>query len=296
MLDKLYPCVVALGYFDCVHIGHKQVIETAKTLAEKLNAGLVVFTFDGNLRAQLGGDKNYSVYLPNERENLLVNLGADKVFFAPVTQKFLSLTPAEFLQNLNALFNIKGYACGMDYKFGKGANGSVSTLKEYAQANNQQVSVAKDQTAFNQKVSTTFIKSLLGGGEIEKANLLLTEPYFITGEVFKDRGVGKSLGFPTANIKIDLNKQPLKQGVYYGNAIVDNVAYKAVINYGSRPTFNEENKVIEAHILSFNGDIYGKKIKVSFIKYLRDIIQFGSVEDLKRQLITDIRKVEDFND
>ena len=128
-------------------------------------------------------------------------------------------------------------------------------------------------------------------GEIEKANKLLGKNYFVKGEVIHDRGVGKKLGYPTANLEIEEERQLLKNGVYSGWALVENEKYPAVINYGSRPTFNEEKVVVEAHLIGFSQNLYGKQLTIFFDNFIRDIKTFNSEKELKEQLKKDVNYV-----
>jgi riboflavin kinase/FMN adenylyltransferase len=143
-----------------------------------------------------------------------------------------------------------------------------------------------------EKVGATMIKRLLLQGDLEKANAVLGENFFLLGEVFKDRGVGKTLGFPTANIRYPKEKFPLKQGVYQTRFWVDGKAYDGLTNYGARPTFDNEDVLTETYLDGFSGDLYGKKCKVEFIRFLRDVQKFDSVEGLKEQLNKDVRRVK----
>ncbi len=286
--DKKNSVVLALGYFDSVHIGHREVIRRAKQQAEKFNNKLVVFTFAGNLRAFIGGGKQKFVFTPSEREQLLLGLGADEVCFAPVNKEFLSLTKEEFLDKLNDLYDIKCYVSGNDYRFGKGACGDVEYLARYAKSKHQSVIIVEGVLWDNERVSTTGIKELLLNGEIDKANVLLGSKYFVKGEVVHDRGVGKKLGYPTANLEIKEERQHLKNGVYSGWAMVGDEKYLAVINYGSRPTFSDEKVVIEAHLIDFSQNLYGKQLTVFFDGFIRDIKTFKSEIELKEQLKKDV--------
>lgn len=287
-LDKV---VIALGYFDSVHIGHREVIKRAKALAEKLNSKLVVFTFSGNLKAVLGGESEKYIYSTKERETLLSELGADEVYFAPTDLDFLSLGKLAFLNKLNRIFNILGYVCGRDYKFGRFAKGSAIDLEKYAKSKGQQLEVVDFINFENEKVSTSTIKKLLKNGEIEKANLLLGKNFFALGKVFRDRGVGKELGYPTANIKLTSQKQALKKGVYAGKVKFLDKEYKAVINVGGRPTFDLSETLIEAHLIDFDGDLYDKTIIVEFEKFIRELVKFASIEQLKEQIERDKERV-----
>lgn len=285
---NLTPTVVALGYFDSVHLGHRRVIETAKSLAKELSATTTVFTFGGNLRAALSRRADKYVYSLSERQEILKEMGVENVFVQPVDFNFLSMGKLAFLNMLNRKFNIKGYVSGEDYKFGKFAKGTTEDLQKFADANSQVYKIVETLDEGGKKVSTSRIKLLLSAGDIKGANALLGRPFSVSGTVVKDRGVGTALGFPTANIKIEKNKQPLKEGVYAGHVIIGGVRYSAIINFGSRPTFGENEVLVEAHIADFNGDLYGQNLTVFFDCYLREIRKFFSEGELKKQLKTDL--------
>ena len=296
MSDKIKNgAVVALGYFDSVHCGHQAVIGKAKEIAEKLNAKTVVFTFGGNLKAVLTDGVDKSVYTKPEREEFINDLGVDEIYFAPVDIDFLSMAKLAFLNFLNRLYDIKCYVSGEDYTFGKFGKGTVKDIERYAKEKGQSVVTVDTLGYGGNKISTTAIKSLLTKGDIESVNNLLGRAYSITGTVFEDRKVGTSLGFPTLNIKIENDKHRLKDGVYQGCSVIDGVKYPAVINYGARPTYNLQEKLVEAHLIGFNGLLYGKTVKLNFEKYLRDIIKFSSEEDLKEQLKKDVDNVRGKN-
>lgn len=278
--------VIALGYFDGVHKGHSAVIDAAKTEAERFSALPVVFTFGGNLREKLSGGK--CVFTDKERAYILKEKGITEIFSAPVSDGFLSLSPKEFLDLINDKYKIKGYACGEDYRFGKFGAGDVKFLKEYADKRGQFVSVCPAVYSGKEKVSATLIKKRLLTGDIKGANELLSFDYFITGVVKADRKIGRTLGFPTVNIDVDKDKAELKSGVYAGYAIIEGVKYIAVINYGSRPTFNLNEKLAEAHLIGFSGVLYGKTVRIYFTRFLRDIIKFDGEETLKKQLGKDV--------
>lgn len=292
MLDKNQRVVIALGYFDCVHKGHRKVIRGAFALAEKLNAKPIVFTFDGNLKGAIKGEREKNVYTTTERMLMLREMGVNDVYCAPINKQFLGLEAKAFLDKINSELNIVGYVTGDDYRFGYKGKGDVEFLKDYATKNAQQVVVTNTETADGLRISTSLIKELLTNGDIKRANYLLDRNYSITGEVVKDRRVGTRLGFPTININVESQKHLIKNGVYYGNVIVDGIKYKAIINYGARPTFNLEEKVLEAHLIDFNGDLYGKTLTISFEGYLRDIIAFKDGNFLKAQLEKDLLAVK----
>ena len=296
MLDNVKkPTVIALGYFDSVHLGHQKLIKSAYDYAKKKGCTLTVFTFMGNLKAKLNKTDDKCVYLPREREKFLLNLGADEIYFAPITKTFLSTGKLAFLNALNKRFNIKAYFTGLDYTFGKFGKGNAEYLTLYAKKHNQE-HIVVDTFTFNKiKISTTLVKNALENGDIEQANKLLGRNYSVTGKVIKDRKIGTTIGFPTANILLQKDKFMLKNGVYYGKVRLFEKDYKTIINYGARPTFNLKNKLVEAHIISFNGDIYGSEITLEFLGFLRDIKKFNSQEELKKQLEKDLKKIKGEN-
>ncbi|MBQ9734765.1 MAG: riboflavin biosynthesis protein RibF [Clostridia bacterium] len=287
------PVVIALGYFDSVHTGHQHVIKTAKEYADTHGAKLVVFTFKGNLKAMLCADDDKCVYMPKEREKFIKELGADEIYFAPVDFNFLSLGKRAFLNKLNKKYSIICYVSGKDYRFGKFGKGTVDDLKEYANNSNQEYIVVEDFNLIGKKVSTTAIKKLLSVGDIESANKLLGRNYSVTGKVYGDRQVGTKLGFPTVNIRLEKDKFRIKDGVYAGKVNVDELNYKALINYGARPTFDLSDKVLEAHIVDFDGDLYGKEITLEFNRRIRDIKKFFDPDGLKKQLNEDLRLIKE---
>lgn len=294
MSDKvLKRAVLALGYFDSVHAGHRKVIEAARELADKEGCELVVFTFKGNLNAMLLKDNPKFVYNHLERQEIFNEMGCiDEIYFASTDTNFLGTAKLAFLNKLNKKYDVAGYVCGKDYRFGLFAKGTVEDLAKYAKSKNQQLVVVDDVTSEDgKKISTSLIKKLLLAGDVKKANKLLCRSYSISGTVKEDRGVGSTIGYPTANLKIEKDKQPLKDGVYAGRVTVGDVTYRAIINFGPRPTFDVNDKMIEAHLLDFNGNIYGEKITVYFDAFIREIQKFISPEKLKEQLDNDIEEV-----
>lgn len=296
MSDNLTKTVLALGYFDSVHKGHRAVIAAGRKLADELGAKLTVFTFKGNLKAALSGEKDKYVYGYKERETLFRELGADDVFFAPLDFNFLSLGKLAFLNKMNKKYSVVGYVCGEDYCFGKFGEGKVKDLTIYAEQKQQKLVVVPPVlTDEGRKISTTYIKRLLAAGDLKKANALLGRPYSFTGVVKEGRKVGTEMGFPTANVIPDKEKQPVRDGVYAGHLFIDGICYKAVINYGTRPTFHLSDKLAEIHVIDFAGDLYGKEITVFMDAFIREIMKFYSEEDLARHIEQDKKAVKEGN-
>lgn len=288
MSDKT---VIALGYFDSVHLGHVKVMTEAKKIANSLQAKTVIFTFEGNLKKAVTGKDEKCIFLSKERKEILKDFGFNDVYFAPATEDFLSMTGEEFLFFLNAKYDIVCYVCGADYKFGRSGGGNVEYLKEYAKRLGQQVKVVDTLYLNGEKVSTTLIKEYVKSGEIEKANGLIGRSFSVTGKVVKDRGIGKTIGFPTANVEFPIDKEMPRNAVYKGRTRVGESEYPSIINMGSRPTFGLDKPVLEVNLIGFDGDLYGKEITVYFDGYLREIKKFDDVEELKAQLEVDKNNV-----
>lgn len=271
------PTAILLGGFDGLHIGHKQLLSRAKS-----------FGCPVGVMSIFGGKAGESLFSEEERADIFRRAGADFAFFLPF-DKIKDMSAEAFLGILQTEYMPKAFICGDDFRFGYKAQGTPETLKTVGQVC---VEVHKQVQINGEKVSATMIKRLLKDGEIEKANEVLGETFFLIGEVFQDRGVGKTLGFPTANIRYPKEKFPLKQGVYQTRAWVGDKAYDAITNYGTRPTFDNKDVLTETYIDGFAGDLYGEKCKVEFVRFLRDVQKFESAERLRAQLQTDIRRVK----
>ena len=163
----------------------------------------------------------------------------------------------------------------------------MQTLKEWGQVCVDAIPLVEVD---GEKVSSTRIKQCLQKGAVAEANMLLSQPFFVLGEVFEDRKLGRNIGFPTANICYPEDKFPIKQGVYHTQVEIDGKTYTCVTNYGARPTYNNDKVLTETHVIGFDGNLYGKTLKVEFLRYLRDIQPFESVELLKEQLKKDVRR------
>ncbi len=283
--------VIALGYFDSVHTGHRELLSAARNFADENGSFLCVSTFDDGFFAALGKE-NEEVYLLHERKKILNALGVNDFLVLPVDSAFLSQTKENFcrflLQN-----NPLAVFVGEDYRFGKNAEGDVSFLTEYMAKYGVPCFSERLRFFEDKKISTTDIKSLLKNGETEKANYLLGQPFFITGIVRSDRKLGHHIGYPTANIQPEMGKIRILPGVYATKTRIDGTIYNSVTNVGNHPTFGDDNENVETFLFHFSGDIYDKEIEVSFLKYIRPIVRFNSAEELKKQIEKDIEKAKE---
>lgn len=264
-----------LGGFDGLHIGHRSLLARAK------ESGLPVGIMT------IAGCKDKSIFTFAERESIFQENGVDFVFELPF-EEIKSLSPTAFLDLLKENFQPKLFVCGEDFCFGANAQGNAKTIEDWGQVRVETLPLLEVE---GEKVSSRSVKKHLMDGDIVSANALLGERFFLLGEVIKDRQVGRAIGFPTANILYPQDKFPLKQGVYESRVTVDGVTYKGITNYGARPTFDSDRVITETYLDGFNGDLYGKILKVEFVRRLRDITKFDGVESLKNQLAKDLERV-----
>ena len=276
---------IALGFFDCMHLGHQAIFRSATDFAQKNAIEVAVFTFNENANKS-GGRQLYSF---DERVKLYENYGVKTVIAYPFNEETKGKSGEEFLDELVKNYNAKAFCCGEDYRFGKGAKCDVEFLKDYCAKNAIALIVVPDEKIDGVKVSSTDVKSLLFNGKIERANLLLGKPYFIDGKVVTGRGEGHIFGFPTANINESGEGVALPNGVYACYIEIDGVKYKAVTNIGEKPTFGDFTKTIESFIVDYDGNAYGKTVKLSFIKYLRPTAKFNSPDELREQIYADAK-------
>ncbi len=276
------PIVLCLGYFGCMHKGHVELLETAKCRAYEHGARAALFTFSNNHLKVLGKDEKV-LYTFAERLQIYESLGVEYVIVKEFDDGFRKKSGREFLREL-CEYNLAGVVCGFDHRCGSDGTDSVGIGKILQ--NVCDVDVVNRISSDGTKVSTTLIKELLGNKRIDKANELLSEPFFLIGTVIHGRGVGKTMGFPTANITVASDKF-LPSGVYGGRAKVDGREYRCIVNIGKTPTFGIDIFAVEAHLLDYRGDLYGKTVKVSLCKYLRDIVKFDNADALAKQLQKD---------
>lgn len=269
-----------LGGFDGLHLGHRRLLSCAK------QSGLPV-----GVMTIIGGKAQENIFTFAERERIFRENGVDFVFELPFAE-IKDLSAEEFLHKLTTEFAPKLFVCGEDFRFGAGASGTPETLKRAGQV---RVEIHPLLQMYGEKISSRAIKALLSEGEIPKANALLGESFFLVGEVVKDRQVGRTLGFPTANVLYPKEKFPLKQGVYETRVCLDGKTYKCITNYGARPTFDNGRVLTETYLDGFDGDLYGKTLKIEFVRYLRPVSKFSSVDELTEQLKKDISSVRILN-
>ncbi len=275
-------CAAALGMFDSVHIGHKAVIDAAI----KNEYRSVILTFD---KIPSKGEKH--LLSQEEKKAKLLSLGVDEVYVLEFS-KVKSLSPEEFLDFIVGKFNIKKICVGFNFRFGKGAVGDRRFLEEYCKRKEICFFCAEEVKSEGQTVSTTLIKSLLAEGKAERAAQLLGNPYSFTATVENGDKRGRTLGFPTVNQIYPDYKCDLKFGVYHTEVYLNGKRYNGVTNFGIRPTFLNGFVSAETHIIDYDGDCYGQEITLSFLEYLREERKFSSVDELKKEILSNVLYVK----
>lgn len=281
--EYAFPSLIVLGCFDAIHEGHRELFKKAKLQAKinGLDLGVMMFR-DGK-----GGRLLYSF---EERVKMLEKYNVKFVLAIDFTPEFKEIAPLDFLSAIEDKINVKAYMSGKDFRFGKGAKGKSSTLKNFAEDEENGVwyMPVKDILYEGEKISTTLVKSCLDSGDVMKANALLGEQFYLDGQVVEGAHRGTQiLGFPTVNIVYPEWKYPVRRGVYKVRVTVDGQDYAAIANFGPCPTFDDAREVLEANIKDFSGDLYGKEVRVSFVCFMRGIKKFASPEELAAQLSED---------
>ena len=280
---------LALGFFDCMHLGHRAIFDAGKRYADEHGLTFAVFTFSRPIKKN-GDNAPKQVYDFCERKMLYSECGAVKIIAYPFTDEIKNTDKRNFLDKLTTDNDISAFVCGEDYAFGKNGAGNVEFLKAYCEEKRIFLYVVPIVKRNGEKISATGIKKMLTDGKIKEANELLGENYFIFGEVVKGRGEGHVFGIPTANISVPTDKCLPKDGVYACTAEIDGKKYDAVTNVGAKPTFGDYTTTVEALIENFDGDLYGKFIRLSFEKYLRGIKKFDTPEELVETIKGDIKR------
>lgn len=280
--------VIALGFFDSIHLGHRELLRTARELAAESHAISLVFTF-ANLPFVKESVRTGLVYTLNERRAIFDRLGMDGIVEAEFDENFRKLSAAEFLLKLTAMCDVTAIVCGEDYTYGVDRSGTVATLRAYCEVSGIELRVVPMIESDGERISTTRIRELIASGEIDRANSLLGENWHMTGVVAHGRGEGRRYDVPTCNIAADSEKLLPPDGVYGTKVTCSEGTFYAVTNVGAKPTFGDFTPSVETYLIGYEGNLYGREITVSFCEYLRPIKKFDTREALYAQIARDIR-------
>ncbi|MEJ5172614.1 MAG: bifunctional riboflavin kinase/FAD synthetase [Hydrogenothermaceae bacterium] len=294
-IDIKEPTVCTIGNFDGVHLGHKALIEKVKEESLKLNAKSMVITFFPHPRKVLS-PQNYKCSIVNfeTKIDLLKGENVDYILIVDFNERFYKKSPAEFMNFLKEKLNCRKIVVGKDWRFGYKKEGDIEFAKEYG----KQIGIDVEDFGIvyldQEKISSSKIRELLLAGNVKEAKKYLGRDYFLREKVVKGDGVGRKIGFPTINLKPD-EELCLKMGVYTGFLEFEDNRYPVVINYGNRPTVDGKKIFMEAHIIeNFDRAMRENSIvNIYFIERLRDEVKFESVEELKKQIESDVEKAKE---
>ncbi len=282
--------VVTIGTFDGVHIGHQKIVSQLINVAKEDGLKSIIFTFFPHPRMVLQKDTNIKlINTLDERTKILENLGLDSLFIKTFTKEFSRLTAEDFVKNiLIDTLNAKKIIIGYDHRFGRNRNADINDLIKFGEAYGFEVEEISAQDINDVSVSSTKIRKAVVDGDIIKANSYLGYNFMLTGTVVKGEGLGRQLGFATANILIEEDYKLIpKQGSYIVSALINDSLFYGMMNIGMNPTVNGKKETTEVHFFNFDQDIYNQKIQIDLLHRLRDEQKFDSVEALKLQLLKD---------
>jgi riboflavin kinase/FMN adenylyltransferase len=287
--------VATVGFFDGVHLGHRYLIRQMKDIARKANLKTAVITFPVHPRKVLQQD--YQPQLLNsfdEKLKLLSTAGPDYCYVVDFTKELSEMTAQEFIrQKLHEQWHVKELLIGYDHKFGKGRVNEYRQYAEYGKACGMKVHRAEKLPDEKNPVSSTIIRNLLSEGKVREAAEKLTCYYAVEGKVIEGNKLGRTIGFPTANLELaNKNKIIPPEGVYAARVEVENRRYPGMAYIGKRPTISPHGESrIEAHIFNFSDDIYRKPIRIEFVDFVRHDVRFNGIEDLRKQLERDKKQI-----
>ncbi len=289
--SPLKNAVVTTGTFDGVHLGHQTIIKRLKEIAKKENGETVVITFEPHPRIVIYNDTSIRLIssVP-EKIELLEKEGIDHLIVIPFTKEFSRTSSIDFIRNiLVGTIGTKKLVIGYNHFFGRNREGSFAHLKEYGPVYGFDVEEIPAQELDNIDISSTKIREAIEKGEVRLANTYLGHPFSLRGKVVEGNKLGRTIGFPTANLKVETTYKILPAiGVYAVQVLIDGLVFGGMLNIGKRPTVeNEGNISIEVHVFEFAGDLYGTEISILFHSRVRDERKFEGVEQLKEQLQKD---------
>jgi riboflavin kinase / FMN adenylyltransferase len=283
--------VITTGSFDGVHTGHLQIINQLLKEAKEINGTPILITFYPHPK-QVVQMKEKSLHIlnnPEEKYALLHSYGIENIVVVPFHKKFSELSAEEYIEKfLFAKFNPAVIVVGYDHRFGSNRTGNFDLLKSKESLYNFKVKEIPEHVLTNITISSTKIRSALLEGDIEKATSYLGYDYFFSGKIIEGNKLGRTIGYPTANIEIeDEYKLIPANAVYAVDVKIDNSLHKGMMNIGMRPTVDGKKRTIEVNIFNFDDNIYGQTMKVTLKKWLRSEVKFESLEKLKSQLALD---------
>jgi riboflavin kinase/FMN adenylyltransferase len=279
--------IAVLGFFDGLHIAHIELIKKGYEIKKRTGNKLFVFTFDMSISKYLKNDPFYYLTSIEDKMELLKPYDVDVLYVFKVSKAFISLEPDPFIQKY--LIHMDHLVVGFDFTYGFRSVGTTDDLLKYDAF---ETHVIPELTYQDDKIGATKIRQALDDGEMDLANYLLGRNYQIRGEVIHGNGVGKQLGFPTANIDFTNYYLP-KRGVYLTQVMIDGVMHYGVTNVGKKPTFKDQSMSLETYIFDIDRDLYGVILSIEFIEFMRDEIKYAHKDALIRQIYKDVERAKD---
>lgn len=289
--------VVTIGTFDGVHLGHLSIINRIKEIASQIEGETVLLTFYPHPRMVLHPDDHQIklLHAPEEKAEKLDLAGVDHLVIYPFSMEFSRLSPFEYVRDLLvAGLHAHTVAVGYDHRFGRNREGDHATLLELAETFGFQVEEIPAKMIDSNNVSSTKIRLALEQGRIREATEYLGYRYSLGGKVVKGDGIGRTFGYPTANIEVNYPYKLVPgNGIYAVETLVKGRIFYGVASIGVRPTINSENiRSVEVYILDFNEDIYGENIRITFLDFIREEMKFGSIDELIQNIAIDVEKAK----
>ncbi|MDK2771152.1 MAG: bifunctional riboflavin kinase/FAD synthetase [Flavobacterium haoranii] len=282
--------ILTLGTFDGVHLGHKVILGKLVKQANERNLESLVLTFFPHPRMVLQKDNDIKLLntIP-EKSELLNKIGIQNLIIHPFDNEFSRLTAEDFVKNILVdKLHIKKIIIGYDHRFGRNRTATIDDLIDFGKVYNFEVEQISAEELNEVTISSTKIRNALDNGAIELANQYLGYNYFLSGKVVGGKKIGRTIGFPTANIEIPEDYKLIpKNGVYIVSSIYKGQKIYGMMNIGYNPTFPDKNYSLEVNFLDFDQDLYNQTLTISFIKHIREELKFDSVEELKKQIKLD---------
>lgn len=285
--------IFALGFFDGVHLGHQALLDACRRLAAETGTKAGAVTFTAHPETLVLGVAPLLLNSPADRRRLLEQQKIEEVLELPFDDQLRKMPWQDFFQMLITEHHAAGLVCGDDFRFGYRGEGNAALLQDACRNAGIPCVVIPEQILMGKRVSSTLIRELLSQGQVEEAARFLGHAHILTGTVVPGRGLGRTIGIPTANIQLPAGVLLPKAGVYACTAVAEGATYPAVTNVGSRPTVDGHHVTVEPWLLDFAGDLYGKELTLSFHSYLREEEKFPSLEEMKAQILKDAAKTRE---
>lgn len=277
--------IYALGFFDGVHIGHQALLSACRALAQQHGCGSGVITFGAHPETLVLGNAPRLINTPADRERLLrEHFHMETVVTLPFDEAMRTMDWTDFLAMLRREHGAAGFVCGEDFRFGYRGKGNASVLSWYCDQENLPCTIVPEQAIGGIRVSSTYIRQQLETGDMATAVRFLGHPHILSGTVVHGRKLGRTLGIPTANLRLPEGLAIPKFGVYACSTEIDGTVYPTVTNIGNRPTVNGHHTTVEPWILDYSGDLYDREITLRFHYFIRPEMKFDSLEELQAEI------------